>query len=271
MNALTLTLHEPLKRTIDVSVLSPDRLAGLSHKAIGALPLFNGNRRQKLSDLFTIEGDEAQELVIRNSSKYLYGIGTGMSSGSLRVEGDAGDYLGHNMRNGFIEVTGSAGHWTASGQHNGVIVVNRNCGDFSGAALPGDRQGMRGGTLLVRGNSGDRAGDHLRRGYILIEGNAGAYCGSRMVAGTIAVLGKAGPKAGYAMKRGTLLLCEVPDELPVTLSDCGEHNLGFLPLLLKSFAPLNTRFNELNTGNHRVRRYAGDLAVDGMGELLVWV
>jgi len=137
--------------------------------------------------------------------------------------------------------------------------------------LPGDRQGMRGGTLLVRGNSGERTGDHLRRGCILVEGNSGAYCGSRMVAGTIAVLGKVGPKAGYAMQRGTLLLYKTPEQLPSTLNDCGEHELDFLSLLMNSFTALNTRFSGTGNSRNRVRRYAGDLAVNGKGELLVWV
>lgn len=271
MSALTLTLREQPGHGLDVSLLSPDRLAGLEPAAIGDLTLYNGNRRQPLSSLFDISGDDAQELVILNSNRCLHGIGYGMTSGHIRIEGDAGDHLGQDMHNGLIEVTGNSGHWTASGMRHGMILVSGNCGNFAGAALPGNRHGMRGGTLLVRGNSGDRTGDHLRRGLILVEGNAGAYCGSRMTAGTIAVLGKAGPKAGYAMKRGTLLLCEVPDELPVTLNDCGEHNLGFLPLLMRSFATLDTRFAELDKSKCRVRRYAGDLAVDGKGELLVWI
>ncbi len=271
MNALTLTLREQPRHALDVSFLSPDRLAGLDHEAISALPLCNGNRRQQLSGLFDIRGDDTRELVIRNSSKHLHGIGTGMASGLIRIEGDAGDHLGQDMRGGFIEVSGNAGHWAASGMCEGTILVEGNCGEFAGGALPGDRQGMCGGTLLVRGNIGDRAGDHLRRGHILVEGNAGAYCGSRMVAGTIVVLGKTGLKPGYAMKRGTLLLCEIPEQLPSTFNDCGEHNLGFLPLLINSFATLDTRFAELCNGNCRVRRYAGDLAVDGKGEVLVWV
>lgn len=271
MSALTLTLREQPGRALDVSLLSPDRLAGLDQAAIGALSLHNGNCRQQLADLFDISGDDAQQLVILNSSRHLHGIGTGMSSGEIRIEGNCGDYLGKNMRNGYIEVTGNTGHWCASGMHAGLIVAAGNCGDFAGAALPGDRQGMRGGTLLVRGNSGDRTGDHLRRGQILVEGNSGAYCGSRMTAGTIAVLGKVGPKPGYAMKRGTLLLSRQPEVLPVTFNDCGEHNLGFLPLLLQSFAALDSRFATDNRQQCRVRRYAGDLAVDGQGELLIWV
>ena len=271
MSALTMTLRKHPRHALDASLLCPDRLAGLEPAAIGALSLYNGNRRQPLSSLFDISGDDAQELIIRNSSRHLHGIGCGMTSGLIHIEGDAGDHLGQDMYNGLIEVTGNSGHWTASGMHHGMIRVAGNCGDFAGAALPGNRLGMRGGTLLVRGNSGDRTGDHLRRGLILIEGNTGAYCGSRMTAGTIAVLGKAGAKPGYAMKRGTLLLCEVPDELPVTLNDCGEHNLGFLSLLMKSFATLDTRFANLGNDKCRVRRYAGDLAVDGKGEILVWV
>lgn len=271
MSALTLTLREQPGHALDVSLLSPDRLTGLETAAIGALTLQNGNRRHSLSSLFDISGDDAEELVILNSSRHLHGIGSGMSYGSIRIEGDAGDNLGQDMYDGFIDVTGNSGHWTASGMRHGMIQVAGSCGDFAGAALPGNRQGMRGGTLLVRGNSGDRTGDRMRRGYILIEGNAGAYCGSRMIAGTIAVLGKVGAKPGYAMKRGTLLLCEQPDELPATLGDCGVHNLGILPLLIKSLATLDSRFSDLDKENCRVRRYAGDLAVDGKGELLVWV
>jgi formylmethanofuran dehydrogenase subunit C len=271
MSALTLRLREQPGRGIDVSLLTPDRLTGLSPAAIGALPLYNGNRRQQLSSLFDISGNDTQQLVILDSSRHLHGIGSGMTSGHIRIEGDCGDHLGQDMRNGCIEANGNSGHWTACGMHDGMITVAGNSGDFAGAALPGDRQGMRGGTLLVRGNCGDRTGDHLRRGRILVEGNAGAYCGARMVAGTIAVLGKVGPKPGYAMKRGTLLLWETPGELPVTLNDCGIHNLGFLPLLTRSFAALDSRFAEHDTGKCRVHRYAGDLAVDGQGELLVWV
>ena len=76
------------------------------------------------------------------------------------------------MKNGFVQIEGSR--------------------RFLGGALPGNKQGMKGGAVLVKGNVGARAGDHMRRGQILIEGNAGDYCGSRMLAGTIAVMGKTG-------------------------------------------------------------------------------
>jgi len=42
-------------------------------------------------------------------------------------------------------------------------------------AVPDNKMGMKGGLILVKGNVGERAGDHMRRGTILIEGNAGDY------------------------------------------------------------------------------------------------
>jgi len=251
--------------------VGPDRLSALRPDDVASWKLDYGNRRARVGELFDITGQNLNDLVIRNSCKLLDAIGTGMESGNICIHGNTGDYLGRNMRGGTIEVEGDSGHGTASGMHNGTIRGNGNCGDFAGAAIPGDHQGMRGGTLLVTGNAGDRSGDRMRRGRILVEGNAGDYCGARMVAGTIAVLGKVGIAPGYAMRRGTLLFEQSPASIPPTFNDCGEHTLGFLRLLLDSFAELNSRFSQLDRNRLRVRRYAGELACDGKGELPVGV
>lgn len=110
----------------------------------------------------------------------------------------------------------------------------------------------------------------MRRGAILVESNAGDYCGSRMIAGTIAVLGEIGESAGWAMQRGTLLMAKAPRQLLPTFNDCGSHELNFLPLLLRSWRGLPGRFGSLELGT-RVRRYMGDGANGGKGEILIWV
>ena len=153
----------------------------------------------------------------------------------------------------------------------GEILIKGSAGDFLGAALPGNKKGMSGGIVIVKGPVGDRTGDHMRRGVILIEGNAGSYLGSRMTAGTIAVLGTVGDYLGYAMNRGTLLLAQTPSAIPPTFNDCGTHTLGFIPLLLNSFQNRDTRFTELSDTLKRVRRYAGDWCCLGKGEILVVV
>ena len=150
------------------------------------------------------------------------------------------DYIGHQMS-------------------HGSIVIEGDCGDFLGA-------NMRGGSIICQGDAGDRVGDQMRRGLVLIDGNTGDYCGSRMLAGTIGVYGSVGHYAGFGMKRGTILLTQTPI-LHATIQDCGAHTLPFLALLFQSFKPLSTAFNSIR--NWRVQRYAGDLACNGTGEILI--
>ncbi len=141
----------------------------------------------------------------------------------------------------------------------GSITIETSCGDFLGA-------NMRGGSIICHGNAADRVGDQMRRGMILIDGNAGDYCGSRMLAGTIGVHGQVGNYAGFGMKRGTILLTK-PTHLHTTLQDCGAHDLPFLKLLFSAIKPLKSKFSALNST--RVQRYAGDIACNGTGEILV--
>ena len=147
------------------------------------------------------------------------------------------------------------GHKMAFGQ----ITVKSDCGDFLGAK-------MQGGTIICHGNAGDRLGDKMRRGLILVDGNAGNYCASRMLAGTIGVYGNVGNYVGFAMKRGTIILTKTPT-LHATIQDCGTHTLPFLALLHQSFKPLSTKFNSITS--QRVLRFAGDIACNGNGEILV--
>ncbi len=267
MSPLTFTLREIPRQRVNLSPLTPERLAGKSREEIAALELASGNRRLRVEELFDVSGSDSNMLVIRRSCDRLDRIGQGMTSGSILVEGDAGAYLGLDLRGGTIEVQGNAGAYCASRMAEGLIHLHGNAGDFLAAALPGEPQGMRGGTVVVRGSAGDRAGDRLRRGQVLIEGNAGRYCASRMIAGTVAVLGQAGEGAGCGMRRGTLLLAAPPPLLP-TFNESGTFDLAFLPLLIGSWRAVPGAFAQLPP-IARVRRYVGDRAVGGLGEILI--
>lgn len=269
MTALTFTLKTPSKQRIDVAPLTPDRLAGLSPEDIGAILLQTGNRQLRADELFAIEGDDTGSVVFKGETGKLDYVGLELSRGEIRVEGDAGGYVGLRMKGGKITVRGSVAAYAACEMKNGNIYIGGSAGDFLGACLPGHKKGMAGGVVVVKGNAGDRVGDHMRRGAILIEGDAGAYLGSRMTAGTIAVLGRTGEHIGFAMGRGTLLLAQAPAAIPATFNDCGTHTLNFIPLLLKGFTGLDTRFAELCDRLKRVRRYAGDMCGLGKGEILV--
>lgn len=269
MTALIFTLKAEPKQRIDVAPLTPDRLAGKTLDEIGAIPLQTGNRQLRTDELFAIEPGGADLIVFKGATGKLDFIGKGMAQGGIRVEGDAGSYLGMGLKGGKITVDGSVAAYAACEMRNGEILVRGDAGDFLGACLPGNKKGMAGGVVIVKGKAGDRVGDHMRRGAILIEGDAGGYLGSRMTAGTIIVRGQVGEHIGYAMGRGTLLLLQAPEALPATFNDCGSHTLGFIPLLLKGFAGLDTPFAAMGEQLKRVRRYAGDMCGLGKGEILV--
>ena len=268
MSALTFTLKNRPDQRVDMSPLVCQKLVGMEPAEIAAITLQNGKRKVRVDELFNISGSDVRRIVIKNSFGKLDFIGKEQEGGSIKVEGDAGAYLGLGMDNGEIHVSGNAGIFAACEMKQGMITIDGDVGDFLGAALPGNKMGMKGGIVLVKGNAGERVGDHMRRGNILIEGNAGDYCGSRMTAGTIAVMGQAGRFLGYAMRRGTVLLWNQP-QLSASFNDCGAHTLSFLPMLFVSFKNLNSRFAEPAAAFNRVRRYGGDMSELGRGEVLV--
>lgn len=266
MNALTLTLKIKPQQRIDCSPLTPDNLADKSTADIAAIELCSGKQKLRVDAVFTISSGDASHIVINKSCNKLDYIGHGMKAGHITVHGDAGSFLGFQMTGGEIILHGNADAFAASGMAGGMIHIHGNVGDFLAAAIAGDRKGMQGGTVIVTGNAGDRVGDQMRRGTLLIEGNVGSYCASRMLAGTIGVLGTVGSYIGYGMRHGTLLLTKTP-ALHATIQDCGLHTLPFLSLMFKSFGNLPSKFAKIS--KTRVQRYAGDLANDGKGEILV--
>jgi formylmethanofuran dehydrogenase subunit C len=267
---LTLTLKYQPQQRVDMSPVVCQLLQGKTQADIAAIELHSGKLKLRLDSLFDIAGTDTQAIIIKKSFGKLDYIGKDLNGGSITVEGDTGAYLGMSMKAGSIKVQGNTGLYTGCEMKNGYLEVTGNTGDLLGAALPGNKKGMKGGVILVKGNVGDRAGDQLRRGTILVEGNAGDYCGSRMTAGTIAIMGQTGRFVGYAMRRGTLLLWHRP-LLSASFNDCGLHTLGFLPMLFTSFRQFGGKFSEAANGFNRVQRYVGDMSDIGRGELLVKV
>ncbi len=266
---LTFTLKEKIVHRLDLSVLTPDALEGKPLAKVKKIKIAVGKKRIDVDKLFVIEGDDTQNIIFKKSSDRFDNIGQGMSLGSIEVRGSAGDRLGHDMTGGEIRVKGDAGDWAGTGMKGGRIEIRKNAGRFLGGALPGQQHGQRGGIIHVFGHTADRTGDRMRRGMIVIEGNTGDYTGSRMIAGTIMICGQAGKNTGFGMKRGTIILTDQPQSIPATFNNCGTFELAFLKLIFNSLASSNRRLKELREYPSWVTRYAGDLGLDGKGELLV--
>ncbi len=270
MSELLLRLRAAPAFHLDLSPLTPERLAGQTLDAVARVPLAYGRRSTPVGEWFDVRGTVGGTIVIEGDGARLDCIGADMKDGLMRVEGNAGAYLGIGMRGGRIEVSGSVDAYAASGLAGGLVRIAGDAGDFLGAALPGEHRGMRGGIVIVGGRLGDRAGDHMRRGLILAEGTCGDYCGARMQGGTIATLGACGARPGFAMRRGTLLFAGPAPSPGPTFNDAGALPLGFLVLLARSWKDLPSRFASLQRASTRVQRWVGDLAFGGEGELIHW-
>jgi formylmethanofuran dehydrogenase subunit C len=88
-----------------------------------------------------------------------------------------------------------------------------------------------------------------------------------MIAGTLIVRGAAGLLPGYLMKRGTIVLGDGAASLSPTFADCGVHNLVAMRLMADFIKPFSKGTAALL--GKPLRRFAGDMAVSGHGELFL--
>ncbi len=269
MSALTFTLKSQPKFTLDMSPLTPDQLQDLTLEKIKKIKLVYGKETVKVEALFTVIGNDKNNVVINKSCNQLICVGKKMTMGNITVKGNVGEFLGQSMKNGAITIHGNAGSWTGSGMSGGRINVNGNVDDYTGAGLPGDAFGMRNGLINITGDAGDRVGDRMRRGIIIIQGNSGNYCGSRIHAGTIIALNKVGTHPGEGMRRGTVILAKKPAHISATFKSCGNLKMQFLRLLFTQLSNIGDEFMFFSKYGPEAHRFSGDLARNGKGEILI--
>lgn len=266
MSALTLKLKAAPDQRLDLSAISPTRLAAMSQAEIENLAIGTARRPVKLGDLFAISGTPGDTLVIEGATPRLDGIGTDLDHGTLIVEGDVGAYAGRRMKGGRLDIRGATGPYLASGLRGGLVLA-RSAGDLLGAPRVGERFGMMGGIVVIAGDVGERAGDRMRRGTVIAKGRFGPSAGSRMMGGTLWTETGFGDGPGPLMRRGTLIGPSVERILP-TFGDAGWHDLNVLRLISRYFAK---ELGDLapKALPAKVRRISGDLATIGKGEILL--
>lgn len=266
MTALTFTLRNEPPQRVDLSVLTPDRLAGLSAGAIEEIEIGTTRASTKVGDVFKVAAGDVRNTRYEGGSARFDQLGAKLLPDfSIHVEGDVGAQLGRLAKGGRITVTGSAGPYAASGNAGATIEIRGDAGDFLAGPLAGELAGMSGGRVIVRGNVGARAGDRLRRGILVIEGDAGEDLGSRLIAGTIILLGEARGRVGYLNKRGSLVFGKRRD-FGHTYIDCGPQELTFAKVFARSLKDDSP--GAAAVLGQKLQRYGGDTAVFGKGEIL---
>ena len=196
---------------------------------------------------------------------------TGSPGGQIRFTGDLEqvDRLAAGMSEGQVIVEGSVGREPGVGMSGGSLDIQGNAGPRAGAALPAYKRGMSGGELIVRGSAGDEAGASMRRGLLVIGRAGGARTGLGMIAGNIIVFGAAGSDTGLWSKRGSVVALGAIAP-PATYSYACTYQPVHLRLMfmrLQVHYGLRVRKRYLNG---LFRRYSGDLAELGKGEILEW-
>jgi formylmethanofuran dehydrogenase subunit C len=249
---VTLTLRAPLRHRVDASTVAWSALRGMDAAGIGAQEVWVEDQgRATLGDLFEVSGAPAARIRLAGDLTLMDGIGAGLFAGELVVDGDVGWYLGRRMSGGTIEVTGSVG-------------------PHAGGADPGAKRGMTGGDIVIRGSAGPMLGAGLRRGLIVVQHDAGENAGRAMLAGSILVFGSLGANPGLFSKRGSIVAFGAHAPPPAYRYACTYRP----PHMRVTLGYLNSRYQVPVTPGHLAgayRRYSGDLAELGAGEILSWI
>ena len=196
---------------------------------------------------------------------------TGSPGGQIRFTGDLErvDRLGAGLSEGQVIVEGNVGREPGLGMAGGMVDIAGDAGPRAGAAFPAYKRGMSGGELIVRGSAGVEAGASMRRGLLVIGRVAGARTGVGMIAGNIIVFGAAGTDTGLWSKRGSVVALggiTPPATYSYTCTYQPVH-LRLMFMRLQVHYGLRVRKRYLNG---LFRRYSGDLAELGKGEILEW-
>jgi formylmethanofuran dehydrogenase subunit C len=151
----------------------------------------------------------------------------------------------------------------------GSIEIRGDVGARAGGAAPEARRGMTGGELVVHGSAGESAGALMRRGLLAVGGRLGHHAGAGMIAGTVIAFGDVGATVGLWSKRGSIVALA-----GVTIPSTYRYACTYQPIHLRlTLTRLRSRYG-LPVGEHHLsgdyRRYSGDLADLGKGEILVW-
>lgn len=275
MKKIVLTPRGFSRIPIEAEVISPDVFAGKTLEEVRNLPIFYGNEEMEMKEHIhamgkVAENPEEQLIVIDGDSRHIKHIGEKMTAGRIVVQGYAGMHLGAKMSGGDITVTGNTLDWTGAEMRGGVIRVLGDAGNLLGAAYRGSNEGMTGGCIIVTGNAGSELASFMRRGMIVVMGDTGDFSGVHMNGGEIFIFGTPGKRLGARAKgNGGFIVCfkGVKNMLPTYRYDT-TYTPTFMRLYLKRLHEKLGIKLAIEYLDKPLKRYRGDLAVGGDGEIL---
>lgn len=270
---LTIQLREKTTIPVEVDSIKMEAVREQTADEVRATLVQNGNKQVELGEFFNVSGSAADDetIVWEGDCSHVKLIGTHLTSGTIRVEGNAGMHLGAEMTSGEITVTGNAADWVGAEMHGGRIRIHGNAGHLVGAVYRGGSKGMTGGEILIDGDAGNEIGHSMRRGLIAIGGRSGDAPGVGMIAGSILLFGETGIRPGPGMKRGTILFADsgsAPELLPTFRPAGLTRQPVFLQLFWKHLTDCGFPIPD-GVAGAAWQRHIGDFLELGKGEILV--
>mgnify|MGYP006214062035 FL=1 len=105
---LTIRLREKTTIPVEVDSIRLETVREQSADEVKATLVQYGNKQKELGEFFDVEGSAADDQIVwEGDCSHIKLIGTELSSGTVRVEGDAGMHLGAEMTGGEIVCTGN--------------------------------------------------------------------------------------------------------------------------------------------------------------------
>ena len=201
-----LVLKYKIKNNIrlDMSWLSNINTSNLS--LIKNKNILLGNKRYKVSELFTVSGEDSNNIKLLNTNNNLDNIGSCLENKKLTIEGNIGRGLARNMVNGTIILNGNADDVACSGMKGGSVFIYGSVGNRFCSLPTGINEGFSDGFVYVQKNVGSDSIIRMRRGNIVIGGDIGVNSCRELIAGTVTVLGKIGNAFCRNPRRGTLII-----------------------------------------------------------------
>jgi formylmethanofuran dehydrogenase subunit C len=255
---ITLTPLRKFQFPVQAECISPDVFQGKDTAEIAELPVYEGNKPKKLSDLFKIEEDNADvpSITINGDVSEVRRIGQGMKTGEIVINGNAGMHLGEKMAGGKITVNGDAAQWAGSSMKNGLIEIHGNANDYLASPYRGSTEGMKAGKIVVDGNVGSDSGAYMRGGLIKIRGsNTGQFLGFHMRDGIIHVEKDASTRVGTNMTGGKIVVSGKVEEV--------------MPTFTVDSVKAKVKIDDTESAPGPFYVFLGDLAEKGTGKIFI--
>lgn len=259
MAEIKLKLKKQPTIPLEADSITPDNFVGKTVAEIKKLELFLGKEIVKLGDFFDVTGKSSDikdtKIIIEGDLSNVKRIGEKMTDGEIIINGNVGMHVGNQMEGGKIIVNGDTDDWAGAMLRGGELEINGNAGHYVGAAYRGFWQGMKNGTIKVKGKIGNEALSWARssiaakRFPTLICGAAGSFLGIHNHGATIIVNGNVDRCAGADQIQGSIVVKGRISKILPSFKKLGEINEIELP----NGEKLKGKFIEYS-GDHSVKK-----------------